>query len=1030
MEFQRAAFQLVGGVETKVSGISLGPPQLLRAENCFADKSGALRKRYGVTALSGLTVDNGATNQVAALARYKNSLMALEVSATPNVLEYSASASRWTEHGTYAPGVMLSQAVAAANGGGGIWQADVDVCGNYTLFATLEDGIDDGGTFNSTVRVTLQDAEGAFICHQMQVFSDGSGVSVAEKMNLRVVHLGTQFYVFFGDFTHSDIRVWLLDTATPATITAAIGTSGGGSAASSVLVAADLHVLGADLATFDVAPSSGNGIFLVYRTSTANQIKLGFVNAAGALASTSTLATTSNAFSLACAAQTAAIHGITYVGATGNLYAFHMSWSGAAWSTTSTSGVIDTGANVSLAIACRYDSNSVIRIWYGRSPLYQATYSTGGVAASRVVRLQRATLSSRPFAASDGKLYFWTTIGTTKQRTHFLVESATGLPMGRANFGVAEASLLSSVATQADGGMVAALLYIVRPVNGSLAFASGAVNIGVRAPAWYIDHPQSHRIVEVGESLIMGGAIPQQFDGVNFIEAGFLSYVDTSAIGVVKAGGGAMTAGAQYFFAVIEERTNARGVREFGTHSGVVSISMGGAETQVTYTIPANVMTRLRRTNTVASTAQIARQTSVFAIYRTDKNPLTSKAPLYRVGEVANDPTAATVTFVDTLADSSVVLNEELYLTSGEVDHTTPPAGHILCEGNGRVFIAGDPEHPLTVFPSLLRSFDEPVSFSDTIEIILPSAGGDITALAVLQESLIVFKERAIYRVSGVGPNNTESDNGAFGDPELISTHVGCVGQRSLVVTPFGVMFQSERGIHLLDNSLGLDYIGAPLEGLDAVDTRQAMSSDTVVLDAILLPELQQVRFAGAENQSGTIWVFDFYRKLWTVYTDTSVYGPSVVYENAHVFPGSILGLAAGTQVISEDATKHFTAATYLVHALIRPGGSAQDSMRFRKAGVTGEVFGGIGDVANVRLRLFPNNATVPVQTLQSPNLATSRAFRYHSRTGKDARVVSTLAVEVSDLDTFGAVGPCSVSINEIVLEMGPRQQALSRRVG
>lgn len=1023
MEFQRATFQLIGGVDTKLSGIGIGPPQLLRAENCFADKTGALRKRYGVTGMSALTVDNGTVNQAAALARYKGSLLALEVSATPNVLEYSPATDRWTEHGTYAPGVLLSQPIAAANGGGGIWAAECGVCGHYTLFATIEDGVDDLGTFNSTFRVTLQDGDGTFICHQLQIWTHGSGASVADKLNLRVAVLGTKFYVFFNDFPNTNLYVWILDTATPATITAAIGTSGGGSAASPSVVVANLD--GSDLGTFDVA-ATVNGVFLAYRTTTANRITIGFVNASGVLGSTSNLATTGNATVIAVTFQSASRHAVCYVSdSTAGVYAVHLSWSGAAWSTTSTSGLIDTCNG--LVLACGYDSATTLRIWYNDAPLYQATSTTAGVQASRVVTLQQAKLTSRPFTAGDGKRYFWAKVGTTKQRTHYLVESSTGLPMAVADRAVAVSGLLSSVSTLSDGGLITCLLYITRPVNGSLAVASGAVNVGARAATWRLDHPQAFQMAEVGESLYLAGALPQQFDGVSFVETGFLNFVDTSAIVMVKAAGGSMTASAQYFYAVIEERMNGRGMREFGTHNGVVSVTLGAGDHQVTLTVPTNVMTRQRRTNTVVSSAQIARSSSVFGIYRSDKNPLTSKAPLYRVGEVANNPTAATVAFVDQMADATAVLNEELYLVSGEVDHSPPPAGHIMCEGNGRVFVAGDPEHPLTVFFSLLRAPDEPVSFNDAFTIDLPSGGGDITVLAVLQESLIVFKERAIYRVPGAGPNNTLSDGGSFGDPELISNAVGCIGQRSMVVAPFGLMFQSARGIHLLDTGLTLEYIGVQLEALGDIDSRQTMGPNTVIVDSILLPQLQQVRFANGS----VIWVFDYYRKLWTVYTDTSCYGPSALYQEAHVFPGVVSGLAGGVTVVAEDATKHFTAATYFVKALVRPAGSAQDDMRFRKVALTGEVFGQIGDLADIRMRFFANNSAVSAaQTSQSPHLPTSAPFRWQERTRKGARVVSALAIEITDVGLFGGVGPCSISVNEITLEMGPRQQGLSRRVG
>ena len=73
---------------------------------------------------------------------------------------------------------------------------------------------------------------------------------------------------------------------------------------------------------------------------------------------------------------------------------------------------------------------------------------------------------------------------------------------------------------------------------------------------------------------------------------------------------------------------------------------------------------------------------------------------------------------------------------------------------------------------------------------------GNITALAVQDGTLYVFKERAIYAVSGEPPSDNGS-SGGLGQPRRLAVDVGCIRCSSLVVTSWGIFFQSHRGIEL-----------------------------------------------------------------------------------------------------------------------------------------------------------------------------------------------------------------------------------------
>jgi hypothetical protein len=118
---------------------------------------------------------------------------------------------------------------------------------------------------------------------------------------------------------------------------------------------------------------------------------------------------------------------------------------------------------------------------------------------------------------------------------------------------------------------------------------------------------------------------------------------------------------------------------------------------------------------------------------------------------------------------------------------------------------------------------------------------------------LIIFKENAIYYTTGIGPDNA-GQNGQFADPIFVTTTVGCTNQQSIVLTPKGIMFQSNKGIWLLDRQLQTAYIGAPVERFNS----QTVKSATVI------PGTNQVRLV---MSSGIILMYDYFYDQWGTFT-------------------------------------------------------------------------------------------------------------------------------------------------------------------
>jgi hypothetical protein len=144
---------------------------------------------------------------------------------------------------------------------------------------------------------------------------------------------------------------------------------------------------------------------------------------------------------------------------------------------------------------------------------------------------------------------------------------------------------------------------------------------------------------------------------------------------------------------------------------------------------------------------------------------------------------------------------------------------------------------------------------------VAPTSGaqgstGVITALAPMDDKLIIFKKDAIYYINGTGPDNTGA-NSQYSDPIFITSAVGCNNPSSIVLMQNGLMFQSDKGIWLLGRDLSTNYIGAPVESYNSIPVVSAQS----------IPATTQVRFI--LNNSITL-MYDYYVNQWGTHSNIS----------------------------------------------------------------------------------------------------------------------------------------------------------------
>jgi len=373
-----------------------------------------------------------------------------------------------------------------------------------------------------------------------------------------------------------------------------------------------------------------------------------------------------------------------------------------------------------------------------------------------------------------------------------------------------------------------------------------------------IDHsaPRIGTPAQLAGNLHIPGGYLKMYDGVSVVEHGFHLYPDTFAI--AQSGSSGLATGT-YQYIVVYEWIDGRGQIHRSVTSVAQSFSVTGGPKQVDLTIPTLRYTSKKapvRAEVVVSVYRTAAAGTLFYKVSSDT------APLY------NDPTVDTVSFSDTTADASLTSRPLLYTTGGTLDNFTVPSCDVVRVFKNRLFVAGL-ERESDVLFSKSHVIDEGVAFSDFFNLQVGNQGGAVTALAVLDEKLVIFKETSLYILTGDGPTDTGAQND-FLVPQQVASDVGCTEPESIVETPNGVMFKSAKGIYILSRSLQVEYVGAKVEEFNALN----------VSGAVIVPDQNQVRFTTTQGRS---LVFDYFFQVWTTFTNQEAVS-AVGWQNDFVF--------------------------------------------------------------------------------------------------------------------------------------------------
>lgn len=260
------------------------------------------------------------------------------------------------------------------------------------------------------------------------------------------------------------------------------------------------------------------------------------------------------------------------------------------------------------------------------------------------------------------------------------------------------------------------------------------------------------------------------------------------------------------------------------------------------------------------------------AVYATENNGTIFYRCSSPTSLIYNDPTVDFITsFSDTTPDLTLIGNEQLYTTSGEVDNIAPPAALFSFTYKSRsILIPSESTNGPSFWFSKQVIPGTPVEYNDAFTQNIDARIGSITAGAALDDKMIFFGPTSKFYVVGDGPSSNGQNND-FTQANKIAGNTGCSNFASVIEIKDGLMYQDPtKGIWLLDRSLQEHYIGADVEAFNGY----------TVTSAELVEGVTQVRFT---LNNGTALVYDYVVGQWSVFLNHSAVD-ATVFQGLYTF--------------------------------------------------------------------------------------------------------------------------------------------------
>ncbi len=806
------------GVDTKTDEKLVVPGKLTLLENGVFTIGQKIKKRNGYTALSNEILGGGTIENPEASGVYVDDLC---IFANKKLYSYSQGLDKWIDRGTlYSVEVRKQEVIRNQYA-----QTDPDMA--YSSGVSIFAWKDSRGGVRASV---IDSTTGAAI--QADTLLDASGDTP------RCVPIGGFLFAFYTNGTNIYMR--RLNPANP------------GAFESAVTVANDL-----DNAApwFDIDQSGLNAV-VVYKTTTGVTLK--YVTNLGAIGSPS------NGFP---SPQAVAVTATNTVAVkvdqdTKNIWVYFHNGSGVQafirypdFTSLLGTTVVDSGATAVKRITASMTASMSQNVYFEVSAtnpydylIKKRTLSQAGSVGSSSTVSRSVGLYSKAQVV-EGVTIFVTVYDSTLQSTLFVMRDdgvIVAKCIGTVANGLRSARTLAWMNSYSDTNFQFASCVRNKFVsdNGTIYTLSGVAQSSLE-----FDSDQKFISKVLGGNLHIGGGFVSVYDGQSVVEQGFHLFPEN--IGAVASTSGGSMADGTYLYCFVYSWIDNRGQvhRSAPSVAQSVTVSGGGGAGKVTFTVPTLRLTAKKspRVDVVVECyrTQVGQSEVFYKVGNNGGSPVS--APLF------NDTTADTVTFVDKSTDATIASNEILYTVGGVLENDPlPPAMSLSTYKNRLLFVPTETPNQFGFTKEWVQG--ESANWNGNLYKLVDPIGGDVNAVQFMDDKIIIFKDTFLYGTAGDPPNDLGLQD-QLAQPEIIPSEVGCSHPRSIVLTPKGIMFKSNKGIYMLDRTLSVGYIGADVEQYNAQN----------VVSSRVVESQNQIRFL---TDSGYTLVFDYYFGQWSTFTN------------------------------------------------------------------------------------------------------------------------------------------------------------------
>jgi hypothetical protein len=811
------------GLDTKTDSKQVVQGKLLTLENGVFTTERKIRKRYGYNPFSrSIEGSSALIASGSALATYNSELLLFSGS---ELYSYSPSTLKWSDKGSITNVNLTVQPIIRNS----YQQTSPDSAyhsSGLKIFA-YEDSR--GGSRYSIV----DSVTGQFLV------SDQLINSTAAKP--KVLAVGNYFYLVYYDSAITKLRLIIIPVLTPTAPRAAIDLAA--------------NILGS-APNFDMTLAGGRAYLAYNNTDGGHGVSVKFIDSFGTLSATLDI-TGENASSCIGIFVDSVTNQVFVAYHNGTAVRYFVRDSALSPVAVLAPTTVETVANVVSLSGISANGSATLFYTVSAAQTYNYFIRSNTISASGTVGTaadfkRSVGLASKAFSY-NGHSYVTVAFASVLQPTYFVLDSLGNIVakfVTSQGGGQPAKNCLPEVNALGSGNYLLACLE-----KDLLTSISGTIYTQTGVKACTLNFASQLQHATLGQSLILTGGFVSSYDGVSPTEHNFHIYPENVTVST-SASGGLITAGT-YSYAVCYEWADASGqIQRSSPSIGVQQVTTGSTSTN-TVTIP-----------TLRLTGKQNRSPVFIVVYRTLANGSTFFQVSSVTSPLLNSTTSDSVTFTDTFADTTIQGNPYLYTTGNVVQNTSPPAANLITTFQNRVVLIPS-EDPLSFYYSKQVVQGSPVDFSINFQNKIDARGGPITTAAEMDGNLILFKNSSIYYVSGSGPADTGANNN-FSDAILVSTDGGCTNPSSVILTPEGLMYKSQKGIYLLSRALKVSYIGKEVEAYNSAN----------ITSAVLIPNTNQVRFT---LDSGLALVYDYFENQWGTFTNLAAQD-ATTFQNQYVY--------------------------------------------------------------------------------------------------------------------------------------------------